>query len=80
MLGGETKSFPRTSRCMLNIKCEVVVVVTVVVVVVVAAAVVVTAVVIVADFSVPVRLAPCLTRSNAALTWPVTGPLCCFNL
>ena len=77
MLGGETKSFPRTSRCTLNIKCEVVVVV---VVVVAAAAVVVTAVVIVADFSVPVRLAPCLTRSNAALTWPVTGPLCCFNL
>ena len=79
MLGGETKSFPRTSRCMLNIKCEVVVVV-IVVVVVAAAAVVVTAVVIVADFSVPVRLAPCLTRSNAALIWPVTGPLCCFNL
>ena len=79
MLGGETKSFPRTSRCMLNIKCEVVVVV-IVVVVAAAAVVVVTAVVIVADFSVPVRLAPCLTRSNAALTWPVTGPLCCFNL
>ena len=58
---------------MLNIKCEVVVVVVV--------AVVVTAVVvIVADFSVPIRLAPCLTRSNAALTWPVTGPLYCFNL
>ena len=48
----------------------------------VAAAAVVAAatVVIVADFSVPVRLAPCLTRSNAALTWPVTGPLYCFNL